>query len=142
MEYTKEEKKFTVKWQDLTDLYRREANKIVKSTKLNYATLYPDNFEKQKVSLAMNIFNEKIVAALKYYGYKDTANFAEDVTNSWNCLNVKSTKKGIYLNDPNRKPFTLRTDSRLNFIVGRRFKNMTASTNKQRIPCLTTDTGG
>ena len=32
---------------------------LCKLTKLNHATLYPINFEKQKVTLVLNIFNEK-----------------------------------------------------------------------------------
>ena len=61
-------------------IYKLEEHSIVKSTKLNYATLYPMNFEKQKVSLAMNIFNEKTVAALFLHKFDDTAIFVRAVT--------------------------------------------------------------
>ena len=52
----------TALWSNLVKIYKSEEHSLTKSTKLNYATLFPTNFEKQKVSLAMNIFNEKTVA--------------------------------------------------------------------------------
>ena len=42
-----------------------ENDSLVKLTKLNYATLYPSSFEKQKVILTINVFNEEIVAVLE-----------------------------------------------------------------------------
>ena len=36
-----------------------DENDFFKLTKLNYATLYPSDFEKQKVSLAVKVFSEK-----------------------------------------------------------------------------------
>ena len=49
------------RWSDLVELYRSEEHSIVKSTRLNYATLYRTNFEKQ--SFISNC-NEKTVTAL------------------------------------------------------------------------------
>ena len=46
-------------WKDLIKIYKLEEHSVTKLTKLDYATLYPSNFEKQKVSLAMNVFNGK-----------------------------------------------------------------------------------
>ena len=46
---------------------------LVKLTKLKYVILYSSNFEKMKVPLA---FNNK----------KDTATFANAVTQLWGCL--------------------------------------------------------
>ena len=37
---------------------------LCKLTKLNHATLYPINFKKQKVTLVLNIFNEKTAEKL------------------------------------------------------------------------------
>ena len=51
----------TALWSDLVKIYKSEEHYFAKSTKMNYATLYPTNFEKQKVSLAINIFNGKTV---------------------------------------------------------------------------------
>ena len=51
----------TALWSDLVKIYKSEEHYLAKSTKLNYATLYPTNCEKQKFSLAINIFIEKTV---------------------------------------------------------------------------------
>ena len=67
-------------WKDLVEIYKSEEHSIVKSTNLDYATLHPTNFEKQKVSLAVNIFNEKTVTALQLSGHKETATFIDEVT--------------------------------------------------------------
>ena len=48
---------------------------MVKTTLLNYASLFPNNFEKQNVHLFYKIFNEKTVAMLKINGKTNTARF-------------------------------------------------------------------
>ena len=63
------------KWKGLVQIYHDECNSIMKETKLSYAALYPTNFEKQKVQLACDIFNEKTVAALEKSNLVDTAIF-------------------------------------------------------------------
>ena len=63
----------------------------------------PDSFEKQKVPLVVNVFNEQTVAALNMYGYVDTATIVKLITRMWNVLNIKSSVYGIRLNDPDRK---------------------------------------
>ena len=101
-------------WSDLVSIYKSEASLPIKSTKLSYATLYPTNFEKQKVSLAVNVFNEKTVAVL---AEKKTGNMVRNVTKIWNILNVKTTSAGRRLNDPDREPITDANDPRLSFLV-------------------------
>ena len=134
----------TAKWSDLVNIYNSEKDSIVKNTKLTHATLYPTNFEKQKVSLAMNIFNEKTVAALELKGFKDTAIFVRAVTNLWNCLNVKKKYTGKNLNDKNRYPFESVDDVRFQNIlnIAEKFKEMNTSLTSYsaRVMCLTTDT--
>ena len=73
------EKVVRAKWSDLKIIYKEESESSVKCTKLDYATMYPNNYEKQKVSLALNIFNEKTVAALKLKHLDETALFVEKV---------------------------------------------------------------
>ena len=51
------QKVYQAKWKDLVQIYYDECNSIIKDTKLLYATLYPTNFENQKVQLACDIFN-------------------------------------------------------------------------------------
>ena len=68
---------FHAKWNDLKTIYKEQAGNFIKTTKLDYATLYPNNYEKQKVSLAFNVFHEKTVAALKLNFFYQTALFIE-----------------------------------------------------------------
>ena len=106
--------------------------------------MHPTSFEKQKVSLAVNVFNKETVVALQLYGHKETATFVDEVTKLWNFINVKSTDAGRNLNDPNREPFTSTDDQRFQFMhdMANKFKTMDASNSKyaKRVMCLTADT--
>ena len=130
------------KWSDIIKLYKLEERNIVKMHTLDYATLYPNNFEKQKVQLVANVFNEKIVALLKMNGMHDTATFVELVTRMWKILNIKSPDAAKQLNDPDREKFTSVDDPRLDFLLrmAKMFKLMDASKKGDRIKCLTIDT--
>ena len=55
---------FTAKWKDFVKIYKAELESNLKQTKLDYSTLHPNNFKKQKVRLVFNVFNEKIVVVL------------------------------------------------------------------------------
>ena len=92
------------KWSDLKQIYNEEVSKPIKRTKLDYQPLYPNNFEKQKVSLVLNVFNEKTAAALKQSKFNDTALFIEKIMRMWHILNVKSPCEGRNLEDPGRYP--------------------------------------
>ena len=72
--------KGSAKWSHLIEIFEDELKNSVKLTKLPYSSLYPTNFEKQKVSLAMNIFNAKTVAALDIRKYDETKVFVEAIT--------------------------------------------------------------
>ena len=52
------EKTVIAKWSVSIHIYKLENDSFVKLTKLNYPTLYPSNFERQKVPLIMNVFKE------------------------------------------------------------------------------------
>ena len=112
-------KTFLAKWSDLRKIYKEETDgSIVRETKLDYTTLHPNNFEKQKVQLVVNIFNEKTVAKLK--GRKEmigTYTFVKLVTRMWNILNTKSPKSAERLNNPDREKFTECQDSCLDFLL-------------------------
>ena len=101
------------KWKDLIQIYLDECNPIIKETKLSYAALYPTNFEKQKMQLARDIFNEKTVAALEKRNLVDTAICVKMVTRMWNMINIKSPHAGYRTNDPGRNPFCDKSDERL-----------------------------
>ena len=133
----------TARWDDLKKVYEEDQRKFLKLTKLDYRTIYPSNFDKQEVSLALNVFNEKTSAALRLKGANDTEEFVEMVTKMWNILNVKSKTAAKNLNDPNRAPFENALDDRLVHLktMATTFKQMdTSSQRNGRILGLTSDT--
>lgn len=119
-----------------------EETSTLKLTKLDYRTLYPNNFEKQKVNLVCNVFNEKTVAALEQQNKSGTAYFVKQITRLWHILNIRSTSIGYRLNDVDRLPFTDVNDERFDFLqnMARIFKKMDNSLRGQRIRGLTGDT--
>ena len=146
LEYTDPETKTTgiACWSDLVHVYKRDSEGIVKQSKLDFTTLYPNNFDEQKVSLALNIFNEKTVAALRLEGREETARFIELVTRMWNMLNIKSVNAGKRLNDPDRYAFTSSDDERFLFLgrMATTFKEMDvySASSHSRVTGLTSDT--
>ena len=137
-------KEVTGNWSGLIAIYKIENGSLCKLTKLNHATLYPTNFEKQKVTLVLNIFDEKIAAFLELKGCSDTAIILKAVTTLWNCINIKSRDAWFKLNYENRKPFESAHDQRLESILllGKKFKDMDTSESPYsgRVMCLTQDT--
>ena len=101
-------------WSDLIHIYKPECESFVKLAKLNHATLYPSNFEKQKVCLIIEYecFNEKTVAVWPLNDKKNTAVFVNAVTQLRNCLNIKTRDGLVLLNDKNREPFSSLDDPR------------------------------
>ena len=116
---------------------------MVRDTTLDYQSLYPNNFEKQKVQLVFKVFNEKTAACLEPYDKKDTARFVSLVTRMWNMLNVKSPEAGRRLNDPDREQLFSDSDSRLDFLLnmGNAFKLLDSSKRGCRVENLTSETG-
>ena len=55
-------KNATAKWSDLVEIYKDDQPYYLTQSSLTYASLFPTSFEKQKVSLVLNVFNEKTVA--------------------------------------------------------------------------------
>ena len=92
-------------WNDLLHIYNLECEGIVKSTGIHFFTLFPTNFEKQKASLALNIFNEKTVTALRQEKREETLRFIELVVCMWKMLNINLRKAGKRFTDPDRNPF-------------------------------------
>lgn len=130
------------KFSDIIKIFNEENESCLKETKLSYAALYPNNFEKQKVKLACDLFNEKTVAALEKRGLISTSLFVKMVTRTWNMLNIKSPHKGYRTNDPDRKPYNDKGDERLEYIekVATTFKLMDCSIRGSRKHGLTTET--
>ena len=138
--YTNE--KVIAKWADIVYIHKVEENNFVRQINIDYSTLYPNNFEKQKVQLVVNVFNEKTVACLKIQGKNDTARFVEFVTRMWNILNIKSPSAGRHLNDKDREKICEPDDHRLEFLLkmGHSFKLMDACKQGHRVRCLTNAT--
>ena len=70
-----------------------------------------------KVSLALNIFYEKTVGALKLKGYDDTAFFIEKILKMWNIINVKGPDEGRRLNNSDKYPIENCDDDRLKYLL-------------------------
>lgn len=68
------------------------------------------------MSLALQVFNEKTVAALRQDGFNDSAAFVNFILRMWKIMNNKSTTAYITLHDDDRKPITCSNDSRLTFL--------------------------
>ena len=130
------------KWKDIITIYRNEQANIIKTTQLNHQTLYPSNFDKQKVKLVFNVFNDKTVARLQEQQSNDTAAFVKQVTRLIKIINVKSPHTGTRHNDDDRRPITDPKDPRLTFIhqMATCFKEMDNGLRGRRIRGLTSDT--
>ena len=133
--------KIVAKWVDLIHIYKAEENNIVRKITIDYQTLYPNNFERQKVQLVTNI-NEKTIACLRHHGRNETARFVEIVTRMWKILNIKSPDARRNLNDKDREKIAATDDPRLEFVIkmGCSFKLMDVSKQGNRIRCLTSET--
>ena len=57
--------KINAKWMDIVHIYKAEESNMVREITIVYQTLYPNNFEHQKVQLVMNIFNKKTIGCLR-----------------------------------------------------------------------------
>ena len=78
-------------WGDLVSLYKSEEQFDLKNSKLTKASVFPNNVEKQKVSLVTNVFSERTIAALKTSSipnssFLDTATFLEQVLQLWKLV--------------------------------------------------------
>ena len=103
-------------FKDIIAIFLREKDLIVRQTKLTYSTVYPTNFDKQKVDLMLNLFNEKTAAVLELDGRHGMAKYVKYVSRLFNMLNVKSLYTGQARNDSDREPYSTPFDSRFEFI--------------------------
>ena len=108
--------KVLASWKDLVTIYKSETNNGEhRNTKLDHRTLYPNNFEKQKVHLVVNVFNEKRCVALTVRNMTGTHVFVKNVSNMWH-MNVKSPSARSRLNDNDRYHIKDPNDSWLKFL--------------------------
>ena len=101
---------------DLKVLYASEEHKVIKlAPSLSKKVLNPTNIERQNVSLAVRLFDEKNIAALEMF-FKEqecvgTAEFLKTILSWWKIVNVRSPKTGYHLRDPLRFPIHSANDA-------------------------------
>jgi hypothetical protein len=105
-------------FEDLRQFYQQELTHATKRAfKLNDKTLYPNNLERQSVSLAENIFHESTIAALNASEtYKSTSHFLRIIRDWWNVVNVKNTFKGKVKRQSFCSPIYSKDDEKLIFL--------------------------
>ena len=50
-------------WGYVNDVYHDENKNLTKNAKLHHQSLWPNNFEKKKVKLDLNVFDDKVVTS-------------------------------------------------------------------------------
>lgn len=130
------------KWSDIVSVYKKEKENIVRRTRLSYESCYPDNIQKQKMSLALQVIDEKVVAALYQDGLCDTARVVEFILKFWKIVNTKSTHLQWRLHDSDRKPISSVQDIQINFLEDFKLaiSAMQISKGKSRSSTLTPET--
>lgn len=107
----------------LRKLHAIEEHSLLQYCKsVSLKALYPSNIERQNVKLALQIFNEHVVAALRTFGIKNevneslgTAMYIEIILKWWTVCNVQTSFKGVRLNNELGKPLSI-GDSRIEFL--------------------------
>ena len=94
-------------WSDLVQLHEHEQNTILKLSALTQNAVMPNNLQKQKVSLALQVFSEKTSAALKTSSkstesWRDTSIFIDYVIRLWKVFNSKAPFQMKRHRDPDR----------------------------------------
>lgn len=104
-------------FKDIRDVYHSEKRSMIKKApKLNMKSLYPTRFERQRVSLALNIFDLTTIAALSTIDDPDTAEFLEVIQVWFTIMNNRSIVNGM--KDRNRwaEPITSFNDYQVEFL--------------------------
>lgn len=123
---------------DVRALYASERDHILKTTPLTQSSVYPSLLQLQNVRHVLNVFNDKVVAALNLRGACDTARFIQQVLDWWNVVNVSAKGQDTRMRDPNRSAQDEGSNSlqpHLNL-----FKGATSGHGANRIQSLTHDT--
>ena len=77
-------------------------NLTIKVWNVDLMTIYPTNFDKQKVRLCVDVFNGEVVAQLEMNGRTETARFVQLVSRMIKILNIRTTDMERRLRDPYR----------------------------------------
>jgi hypothetical protein len=105
------------KFTDLRQVKTESTQLMRKAFRLNHQTLYPSNFDRQKVVLALNVFHESTYAALHFYEFKKTAEFISIIWKLWSIVNTRSCLAGKFKRNMYGEPFTALDDGRFLFII-------------------------
>ena len=97
------------KWSDLKTLHKYEERGMLKMSKLTGPSVSPSSIEKQKVSLALNVFCEQTAAALVHStctepSSKVTSRYILMILQLWKLWNCKSKVEANRMNDSDRIP--------------------------------------
>ena len=115
---------YHAQWDHLKQLYYHESDSgnsgRLSLSKLSKASVFPKGIEKQKVSLALDVFSEKTLSALKNSTaarpeWKFTALWISYVIKLWKLFNVKSVYQSVRFNDPDRRPLSNTPEGRKDF---------------------------
>ena len=63
-------------------------------------SLYPSKLQQQNVQLVLNVFNDRIVAALKLQEAGGTPSFIQQSLNWWNHVNISAEGQAARIIDP------------------------------------------
>ena len=109
-------------FQDIRSLYKSDQHSVIKlAPRLSAKACYPSNFERQNVNLALKVFDESTVGALRIFPIShptiesNTADFVNLVLNIWKIFNFNVPKKDVRLKDEFSKILEF-NDSRFPFL--------------------------
>lgn len=133
------------KWTDIENLYKSERDSILRCTPLTQASVFPSPIQRQKVSLAMKVIDDRTVAALEKFGGQSceaTVVVLKLISSWWKTVNVKSCWESLRFNDPKRKVISKTDSSTYDFLkeLGSKWLSLQSATGTKRITCLTKDT--
>jgi hypothetical protein len=109
----------------VSQLYHMELKKPLKvAHKIVLKVLAPRPIERCNVMLAVRMFHESTIAALRFYSdihpeWAPTADFLDIINTWWNIVNVRTTSLGMKKRDDMRRPIIASDTSRPDFL--RRF---------------------
>ncbi|BFZ13694.1 hypothetical protein BsWGS_16733 [Bradybaena similaris] len=102
----------------LKSLYHQGQQNIAKLVPaLTHKALNPSSLDRQKVSLALGVFNNYNVAALQLVGQNDTANFINVILQWWSIANVKNKYCGTRTRNSFANPITNEDKSNLRHLI-------------------------
>ena len=103
---------------DIDSVYSKECQKPLKiAHRLSETVLHPKAIEKVNVKLALSVFHESTVNALRHFRFHDTASFVELFLKFWSVINVSSSTIGKRKRDYVRDPVKSTEDWKLDFLL-------------------------